>query len=184
MLPADPRLPLTIGAVLISLSPVWVRLVDVPPTVSAFYRVAIGGIALTLILVLSRRRLELSPRILIVLFAGGACFALDLWAWHRSILYIGPGLATLLGNFQVFFMMVAGLLFLGQKPQPMQWVAVPLALGGLALLVGPDWETLTTEYRSGVWLGLLTAVAYTGYLLSLRAARSWSRHKLPDREVA
>src|SRR3546814_9021646 len=35
----------------------------------------------------------------------GSCpFAADLWLWHRSILLVGPGLATLLGNAQVFFM--------------------------------------------------------------------------------
>jgi drug/metabolite transporter (DMT)-like permease len=172
------------GAALISLSPVWVSLVNVPPTVSAFYRVLIGGAALAIFLVATRRRLELSRRILAILLAGAVFFALDLWVWHRSINYVGPGLATLLGNFQVFFMMLAGAVFLGQSPRPIQLVAVPLAILGLALLVGFEWQTLSADYRTGVVFGLLTAVAYTGYLLSLRTARTLSTHRLPTREVA
>ncbi|MAF83084.1 MAG: hypothetical protein CL797_03185 [Chromatiales bacterium] len=172
------------GAALISLSPVWVRLVSVPPTVSGFYRVLIGGAALAMFLVVTRRRLDLSRRVLIMLLAAALFFALDLWLWHRSINYVGPGLATLLANFQVFFMMLAGVLFLAQKPRPIQLVAVPLAIMGLALLVGFEWQTLTAGYRIGIGLGLLTAMAYTGYLLSLRTARSLSSHRMPTREVA
>jgi drug/metabolite transporter (DMT)-like permease len=179
-----PHLNLFMGAALISLSPVWVRLVDVPPTVSAFYRVLIGGGALAIFLIITRRRLELSQRIITILLIGAVFFALDLWFWHRSIDYIGPGLATLVANFQVFFMMLAGILFLGQSPKPIQWVAVPLAILGLALLVGFEWQILSDGYRLGIILALLTAMTYTGYLLSLRTARALSTHRLPTREVA
>ncbi len=172
------------GAALISLSPVWVRLVTVAPTTSGFYRTLIGGGALAIYLLVTRQRLGLSKRIIIVLLAGAVFFALDLWFWHRSIYYIGPGLATLLANFQVFFMMLAGVALLGQTPRTMQLIAVPLAILGLALLVGVEWQTLTAEYRLGVGFGLLTAVAYAGYLLSLRKACALSAHRVPAREVA
>ena len=175
---------LFVGATLISLSPIWVRLVTVPPTVSAFYRVLIGGIALVIFLMVTRQRLDLSRRILVMLLVAALFFSLDLWFWHRSIAYVGPGLATLLANFQVFFMMLAGILLLAQAPRARQLVAVPLAIMGLALLVGFEWQTLTANYRFGIGLGLLTAMAYTGYLLSLRTARSLSSHRMPTREVA
>ena len=42
--------------------------------------------------------------------AAGVFFSLDLWFWHRSIIYIGPGLSTLLANFQVFILMLVGIL--------------------------------------------------------------------------
>ena len=45
----NPTLRLFIGAALISLSPVWVKLVSVSPTVSGFYRVLIGGGALAVV---------------------------------------------------------------------------------------------------------------------------------------
>ena len=181
---SNPRLPLYAGATLISLSPVWVKLVGVAPTVSGFYRVLIGGGALALYLIITRRRLDLSRTAAAILMLSALFFATDLWFWHRSINYIGPGLSTLLGNFQVFFMMLAGVLFLHQVPTARQLIAVPLAVAGLTLIVGLDWETLTPNYRLGIVFGLLTAVTYAGYLLTLREARTRSTYRVPTREVA
>jgi drug/metabolite transporter (DMT)-like permease len=181
---ANPRLRLFVGATMISFSPVWVKLVTVSPTTSGFYRVFIGGIALSLFLLVTRQRLRLSKRVWLLLAAGAVFFALDLWFWHRSINYIGPGLSTLLANFQVFFMMAAGVLLLGQKPRAIQVIAVPVALVGLGMIVGFDWRSLPADYRLGVIFGLLTAVAYAGYMLTMRMARTGSPHRLPTREVA
>ncbi len=181
---SNPRVRLFVGAGLISLSPVWVKLVNVPPTTSGFYRAIIGGCALALFLVATGRRLSFSKRSWLILSLSSIFFALDLWFWHRSINYIGPGLSTLLANFQVFFMMLAGLLLFGQRPRPIQLVAVPLALFGLALIVGLDWSNLPEDYRLGVVFGLLTAVAYAGYLLTMREVRTHTIYRLPAREVA
>ena len=180
----DARIRLYAGAALISLSPVWVKLVSVSPTTSGFYRVLIGGGALAIYLVLGGKRLSLSRRVWSILGLAAVFFALDLWFWHRSIQYVGPGLSTLLANFQVFFMMLAGAFLLGQAPSRSQLVAVPIALLGLTLIVGIDPDKLTTDYRWGVTFGLLTAVSYSGYLLTLRASRSGSTYRLPTREVA
>jgi drug/metabolite transporter (DMT)-like permease len=180
----NPRLPLYAGATLISLSPVWVKLVNMPPTASGFYRVLIGGGALALYLLATRRRLGLSRMTAAILGGSAVFFAMDLWVWHRSILYVGPGLSTLLGNFQVFFMMLAGALFLNQQPTARQLVAVPMAIFGLLLIVGIDWQGLSPDYRLGIGFGLLTAVMYAGYLLTLREACARSSHRSPVREVA
>lgn len=187
---ADPHALLTgplarlyMGAALISLSPVWVRLVDISATSSAFYRVFIGGIALAVYLLVSRRRFDFSQRTWLFLCAAAVAFSFDLWFWHRSILYIGPGLSTLLANFQVFIMMFAGAVLLGQRPSPRQLTAVPMAVMGLAMIVGFDWSELQPDYRLGIVLGLLTACAYAAYMLSLRAARRDSTDRAPVREV-
>jgi drug/metabolite transporter (DMT)-like permease len=81
-------------------------------------------------------------------------------------------------------MMIAGFLLLKQTPRPKQLVAVPMALVGLALIVGLDWNSLPADYRLGVIFGLLTAVVYAGYLLSLRQARRYSDYRVPTREMA
>ena len=180
----SPRLRLFAGATMISFSPVWVKLVSVSPTTSGFYRVFFGGMALALLLIITRQRLQLTKRVWYILVGSAVFFALDLWFWHRSIVYIGPGLATLLANFQVFFMMLAGVVLFRQRPRPIQLVAVPLALVGLAMIVGLDWRDLPENYRYGVIFGLLTAVTYAGYMLTMRSARTDSPHPLPTREVA
>jgi drug/metabolite transporter (DMT)-like permease len=181
---SNPRVRLFVGAALISLSPVWVRLVDVPPTTSGFYRVLFGGCALVVFILATGRRLSFSRRAWLILGLSSVFLALDLWFWHRSINYIGPGLATLLANFQVFFLMLAGIVLLGQRPRALQVIAVPLALFGLALIVGFDWQSLPEDYRLGVVFGILTAIAYAGYLLTMRAVRSLPDYRDPTREVA
>jgi drug/metabolite transporter (DMT)-like permease len=183
-LSANPRLRLFAGAALISLSPVWVKLVDVSATTSGFYRVLIGGVALVLYLFISGQRLQFSKRIWQLVWLAAIFFALDLWFWHRSIIFVGPGLSTLLANFQVFILMLAGVLVLRQRPTAIQMIAVPLALLGLALIVGLDWRSLPADYRLGVVFGLLTAVVYAGYLLTMRFVRKDFASGLPTREIA
>ncbi len=181
---SNPRVRLFAGAVMISFSPVLVRLVTVSPTTSGFYRLILGGIALGLYLLLTGRKLSFSKTAWIALIGSAIFFALDLWFWHRSIMFVGPGLATLLANFQVFFMTAAGVLLLRQRPGGIQLVAIPLAMVGLAMIVGLDWQGLQHDYRIGVIFGLLTAVCYAGYLLTMRQARTDSRHAVPSREIA
>ncbi len=181
---ADPRPRLYLGAVLISLSPVWVKLVEVSSTTSGFYRAAFGAAGLCIYLLVTRRRMSFSRSMWGLLLLATVFFSLDLWFWHRSINYIGPGLSTLLANFQVFVMMFAGVVLLRQPPRAAQLIAVPLALLGLALIVGLDWSSLSADYRAGVIFGLLTAVAYSSYLLTMRSIRSEAVDRLPTREVA
>ena len=184
VLAGNPRLRLFAGAALISLSPVWVKLVSVPATTSGFYRVFIGGAALGVYLLVTRKPPQFTPRVWAVLGLAAAFFALDLWFWHRSILFVGPGLSTLLANFQVFILMLVGVFFLGQKPSAAQLVAIPLAMLGLAMIVGFDWQGLPVDYRLGVIFGLLTAFMYAGYLLTMRYSRRDAAADLPTREIA
>jgi drug/metabolite transporter (DMT)-like permease len=179
-----PHLRLFLCAVLVSLSPVWVKLVSVSPTTSGFYRVAIGSVTVVLLMIFARQKLRLSKRAWFLVGLAGAFFSLDLFFWHRSIIYVGPGLSTLLANFQVFILMAAGVVFLRQKPSATQLLAVPLALLGLLMIIGVDWQSLPGDYRLGVIFGLLTAIMYAGYLLSLRASRVDSENRLPLAEVA
>ncbi len=172
-------LQLVLGAVMISFSAVFVKLVHVPPTVSGFYRVFFGGLILLVFMLLRRERLSLKPRALLVLTLAAFFFALDLFLWHRSILYIGPGIATLLANFQVFVLAAVGVLFLHEKLTLPQWLAILLAMAGLVLLVGADWAHVSPEYRYGVVLSLLAAVSYAGYLLALRSSRSGAAGSSP-----
>ena len=161
-----------------------VRLVSVSPTTSGFYRLVLGGIALAVYLLATGRKLSFSKAAWSALIGSALFFALDLWFWHRSIIYVGPGLATLLANFQVFFMTAAGVILLRQRPSGIQLIAIPLAMLGLAMIIGLDWQGLQQDYRIGVIFGLLTAVCYAGYLLTMRQARTGSPHAVPSREIA
>ena len=161
-------LSLTFGAVLISFSGVWVKVAHVAPNVSAFYRVFIGGVAL-LPAALYRRELRWpGRRHLLLSLLCGMLLALDLWLYHFSIQYIGPGLGTILPNFQVFILAAVGVLFLKEPMRLIYLICLPLAFVGLLMIVGVDWSQLEPTYRIGVIYGLAAAVCYAGFLLSLR----------------
>ncbi|MDE2235961.1 MAG: DMT family transporter [Gammaproteobacteria bacterium] len=162
---------LILGAVMISFSAVFVKLVSVPPETSAFYRMLFGGLILLGIVLWRRERLKITLRAAAMLLLVAVFFALDLTFWHRSILYVGPGLATLLANFQVFVLTAVGVLAFGERMTWFQMASIPLAVVGLVLLVGLDWQSFSAHYRLGVLLGLLTACCYAAYLLALRRTR-------------
>lgn len=159
------------GAAAISTTSLFVKLAHVGPTISAFYRMAFGGgmLLIGLIALGQWRRVALSD--LGWLLIPGVAFAADLMLWHRSILYVGPGLATLLGNFQVFLMALAGFLIYRERLGWHFLAGVALAFVGLYLLVGLDWSEVGAQYQLGVILGVVTGVAYAIYMLSTRHAQ-------------
>ena len=159
------------GAAAISTTSLFVKLAHIGPTMSAFYRMAFGGgmLLVGLIALGQWRRVSLSD--VGWLMIPGVAFATDLMLWHRSILYVGPGLATLLGNFQVFLMALAGFLIYRERLGWNFLAGVALAFVGLYLLVGLDWSQVGAQYHLGVILGVVTGVAYAIYMLSTRHAQ-------------
>jgi drug/metabolite transporter (DMT)-like permease len=174
---------LILGAALISTTSIFVRWAHVGPTTSAFYRMAFGAIMLFGLQVARGRWRRPDRGELGWLLLPALAFGADLMVWHRSIREVGPGLATLLGNFQVFIMAGVGIAFYHERPGWRFALGVALALAGLWLLVGVGWESLTPRYRFGVLLGVLTGVAYAVYMLSLRAAQLRRRDLTPERTL-
>ncbi|MGB3212344.1 MAG: DMT family transporter [Desulforhopalus sp.] len=164
------------GAFLISFSGIFVKLADVSPTASGFYRVFFGSIFLLCATVWFKEFKKLNSAELLLLSFCGFVFALDLYFWHESIIYIGPGLATILGNFQVFLLAATGIFFFKERGRPRFFAAIPLAIIGLLLVVGERWGNLEDTYKMGIYFGLLTAVCYTAFLLSLRKIQSKENH--------
>lgn len=163
---------LLLGTVMISFSAVFVKLVTVEPTASAFYRMLFGGLFLAAWVIWRRERWYAGGAVLAGLAVAALLFALDLAFWHRSILYVGPGIATLLANFQVIILALAGVLLFGESAGWRFTLSIACALAGLVLLVGGDWAALSDGYKLGIGLGLLTAVCYAGYILALRGTRA------------
>ena len=93
---------------------------------------------------------------------------MDLWFWHRSIIYVGPGLSTLLANFQILILPFLALIFFNQKTQRIQIFSIFLGLLGLFLITGQSWDIVGNNYKLGVLFGLLTAISYAGYIISMK----------------
>ncbi len=163
---------LIVGACTLSLSPVFVKLASVGPAVAGFYRMLIGGAILLLLAFFKKETLWNGWTSFRIACVGGIFFALDLTLWHRSIHYVGPGLATILGNFQIFFLAIFGAVFIGEKISWKFFLALPLALLGLVSIVWGDWGALGENYQTGIVLGLCTALFYALFVLTLRKLQS------------
>lgn len=160
------------GALVISFSGVLVKICHVPSTVSAFYRVFFGSIFLFGSCLIKGELGNRGFKKNILAILCGLLFAIDLWSWHLSIQYIGPGLATLLGNCQVFVLALVGILVFKEKLTLLFAIAVPVAFLGLYLIIGVDIDQLTPEIVKGILLGVLTALSYSMFLLLLRKLQS------------
>ncbi len=129
MIPDHYRDPayILIGAIFISFSSAWVAWSQVDPVVSAFYRVFFGSMFLGLACLVKKELHPIAPKTILYCALCGLCFAGDLYCWHISILYVGPGLASILGNFQVFVLTIISLLFFGQPLRVLFLISLPLA---------------------------------------------------------
>jgi drug/metabolite transporter (DMT)-like permease len=99
----------------------------------------------------------------------GAFFAADLILWHHAIADVGAGLATVLANLQVVLVAIAAWLLLGERPSARVAAAVPLVFTGAVLISGVvGHDAFGSDPARGALYGVLTAVAYTGFILVLR----------------
>lgn len=163
------------GAIFISFSSIWVAWSQVDPIVSAFYRVLFGSLFLLLGCLLTKAIRPVSSKTVAYCALCGLCFAFDLYCWHLSIFYVGPGLATILGNFQVFVLTFISLLFFGQQLRVIFILSLLLAFIGLFLIIGVNWQALSDDYRLGLFFGLLTALFYAFFILTLRKIQGLER---------
>ncbi len=173
---------LLLGATGIGFAPIFVRIADVGPISSAFWRMALALPPLLLWRMLVRRSGDESDRPVLriapprerrgglLLLAAGIFFAADLGFWHWSITLTSVANATLLANLNPVFVALAGFLFLGHRFRLPFLLAMALALGGAMVLMGRSVE-IAPERLLGDLLGVATAVMYAGYFLATASLR-------------
>src|SRR5919108_2211777 len=169
-----PTLPALTGAVAIAFSAILYRYADVSPSPGAFFRCAYAVPPLLLLAWWEDRRLGPRPlRVRAWAWLAGALFAADLLLWHHSIEYVGAGLATVLGNTQIVLVGLVAWLLLRERPSALLLAAIPVAMAGVVLISGAlEDGAYGDDPTLGVVYGVLTGVAYTGFLLTLRHGSS------------
>jgi len=163
------RILAILGVVGISFSAVFVRLADVSPSTAAIFRAAYAIPPLAIAWMIVRRRDQRSTRERLVAFVAGLCLALDLFVWHHAIRVIGAGLATVLANTQVVFVGLLAWLIHHERPSTTALRTIPVVFVGVALISGlgrPD--AYGSNPLAGAALGVLTGIAYSGFLLIFR----------------
>ena len=168
---ALPVAALLLGGCAIGFAPILVRWSDVGPVASAFWRLAL---AVPLLwwwaIAASPRAATTAPAAWRTAAFAGLFFAADLAVWHWSIVYTSVANATFLANLAPIFVALGAWLLFRQRVSRLLLAGMATALAGSALLVGPNFSLGGTPLR-GDALGVLTAVFYAGYLLTVKHAR-------------
>jgi drug/metabolite transporter (DMT)-like permease len=169
-----PALGVLIGAFAIAFSGILYRKADVSPSTGAFFRCLWALPPLWLLAVREDRRIGARPmRVRRAAWLAGAFFAADLILWHYSIEYVGAGLATVLGNTQVVVVGLLAWVFFNERPARSSLLAIPVAMMGIILISGVlENGAYGDDPKLGAIYGLLTGIAYSGFLLAMRRGSS------------
>ena len=162
---------LLVGATCIALSPIFVRIADVGPTASAFWRVALAVPLLWLLCGTAGKELPAAgPRNWPLLVGAGFAFAGDLAFWHWSISFTSVANSTLLANLASIFVTLAVWILWRQRPSGVFLAGLLAAIAGVGMLVHTSVAFSPTALL-GDALGVATAMFYAGYILAVKALR-------------
>ncbi|MDI4664050.1 DMT family transporter [Xanthobacter autotrophicus] len=171
--PSSPRLALgiatlTLGALAMGASVLFVRQADVGPFASAFWRVALALPVLAAWAALAEGRAAFRPDRTSLL--AGAFFAGDLIFWHLAILGTTVANATVLATTSPVWITAFAVLVLRQKVSRAGWCGLGLCILGALALVGRSWQ-FDPAHLPGDASGLVTAMFFAGYFLAVSRAR-------------
>ena len=166
------------GGIAIGFSPVFVRLSQLGPIATGFYRLLLALPLLWLWMRWDARTAAgTAPGTAnvgwLAVAVPGILFAGDILFWHWSITYTTVANATLLANLAPIIVTVGAWLFLRERVGLAFLAGMGMAMGGAALLVNAS-AALGTRYVLGDLLGLVTACFFGSYVVAV--ARLRDRH--------
>jgi drug/metabolite transporter (DMT)-like permease len=162
---------LILSNLFLAMGPWMVRLADVGPVASAFWRLSL---AIPLLLLVARFASPGTFRpgrgVGLLIVIGGFFFAADLAAWHYGITLTKLANATLFGNTASLLFPIYGFIAARMLPRRLQAVAFLLAMAGAALLLGSSYSFSARQLRGDLF-AILAGVFYTFYLIVIDRAR-------------
>lgn len=166
---------LLLGGVSVGCAPILVRLSEVGPSATAFWRVALALAPLGLIAILAHGRdgSSATPRTLrdwLTVSAPGLFLGLELVIWHVSLRMTSVANATLLVNLTPIFAAAFGWALFGRPVGRAFMIGVAVAVAGVTLLTGTGSAAGGGALR-GDAVALFAAMIYAGYFLALGHAR-------------
>jgi drug/metabolite transporter (DMT)-like permease len=168
-LPVGPLAALVLGSTLLAFGPLLVRIADVAPVASAFWRMALAA-PILLVIGLMRRPGPLAGLPWGLGLVAGAFFAADLAVWHLGIVRTTTANATLFANTTAFMLAAWGFLVMKEAPDMQRLGPLLIAGVGAILLLGQSAQ-VSPEHLLGDALSLAAAAFYTGYLLVVMRMR-------------
>lgn len=171
------------GAAAIALAPILVRLSEIGPIATGFFRLALALPVLWLWDAGSR--VTAAPAVAADgqprdgsgrrdaggLIIAGLCFAGDLALWHLSLGLTSVANATLFPNLAPVFVTLLAFVLFGERVSRLFLAGMTVAIAGAFVLMGGSAE-LGEGRLAGDALALATAVFYAGYLVAVARLRA------------
>ncbi len=170
-------LALIIGATGIGLAPILVRMSEVGPVATGFYRIFLAQPILWWIL---RRQRAAETKagevrggrgVFRLAALAGFCFAGDLSFWHWSIHLTSIANSTFLTNLSPFFVTIGAWILFHERITRRLLFGMGIAFAGGFLLVAESVH-LERRFLIGDALAVTTALFYSGYLLAVKRLRA------------
>jgi len=167
---------LFLGAIAIGASPIFVRLADVGPYASAFWRIFLALPLLASWMIIEGPTKDPAERLKgwaawRPMVPAGLFFAGDLTFWHLSITHTTVTNATLFANFSPVVVTLGAWLVLKEPVTRAFALGLGVAMMGSFLLVGSSYQ-LDPSHVVGDIYGIITAFFFGSYVLSVRAVRN------------
>jgi len=164
---------LLVGGAAIGGSPIFVRLSEVGPMATAFWRVALALMPFFLISRVTKQADETPAGLRDYFFLAlpGAFLAVDLATWHLSLTMTSVANATLLANLAPVFVTLGSWLIFRTRITPVFLTGLALALLGVIVLKGGP-AAIGGGQLAGDATAIVAAIFYACYMLSLGHVRS------------
>jgi drug/metabolite transporter (DMT)-like permease len=166
---AAPFAALVVGAIAMGASPIFVRLAEVGPFASAFWRVAL---ALPLLYAWMRVADDRAPsqKFSTAAILAGLAFAGDLFFWHLAIVHTSVANATFFATTAPIWVVLFGWLLFRERVTGGVLAGLGLCLVGGAALLAQSFQ-FRPAGALGDAFGIATGVFFGLYFLAVQAAR-------------
>lgn len=168
--PVQAYFGLGIGLLFLGVSPILIKAADAPGPISGMYRMLIGFVVLTGMVLVRRKKLRYNRKGLIWAMLAGIAIGFDMTFWSTGIMMAGPTLPTLLGNTTPLWVGLAAMVIDRERHPRLFWLGLLIALVGAAVILGSD-AIFNDGLNIGASLGLISAMFYSAYFLLLQRAR-------------
>jgi len=160
---------LAFSLISMAFSGILVSLAGAPGAVSAFYRMSIAVVVLTIPFFHGLGKTGVpSRRETLIAGLAGLFFAADLFFWNTGILLSGATNPTLMGNTAPIWVGIGAMVFFGERPGRLFWIGLMIAIGGAAVILGVD---ALNDVGLGTFFGILSGMFYSGYFLVVQRSR-------------
>jgi drug/metabolite transporter (DMT)-like permease len=163
-----------LGAALLGLTGVLFQLSGTSPATGAFFRCLYALPVLWLLARYERRATgdgDPTTHARPLAWAAGVVLGADLVVWQRSVIDVGAGLATVLGNTQLVFVVLASAVLFGERVTGRLAIAIGTMLAGVVLISGAlEQHPYGADPARGVVFGIAAGALYAAYIMLVRRA--------------